>query len=155
MLAKSKEPMSPELIALVESYEYFPNKSGNLDAFALAAFNLGRRQAKRGTDDVAEGPESQREAGLRLDFRKDIPPDVVIAAIRIERSYLDRIWSGTARGREPELSEWIGLIDSYMQNIIPAGGQSKPLPDEFVLGTLRKVATLCIACLEVHGGPRP
>ena len=67
--------MSPELIALVESYEYFPNKSGNLDEFALAAFNLGRSWAMN-------------------DTVKATSLEAVIAAIRVERAYQDRIWGG-------------------------------------------------------------
>ena len=81
--------------------------------------------------------------------------EAVIAAIRVERAYQDRIWGGKEHDAQHPPQAWIALI---LEHGLAADRETHS-PDglPFFLKEVRQIAALCVACLEVHGltGPKP
>jgi hypothetical protein len=77
----------------------------------------------------------------------------VYRAIDSERAYQDRRWNHPDHGRH-SIGEWLVYIDSYLSE---AKQELTRQPDPFAsadaLETIRKIAGMCVACMEDHGAP--
>jgi hypothetical protein len=74
--------------------------------------------------------------------------DDVNAAINSERNYQVARWGESAHVRS--LDEWIMYIEDYAQE---ARHQTVRGNESAALDTVRKIATLCVNCMEQHGAP--
>ena len=86
----------------------------------------------------------------------------VYAAIDSERDYQDKRWGETLSGGRPPTAEQLAgfrTVDEYALYIV---GYAHKLLDNAAtfavtkdkLDIIRKVAGLCVACMEEHGAPK-
>lgn len=81
----------------------------------------------------------------------------VYAAIDTERTYQVQRWHppGESTGdAEHELDAWLLYILDYAQRAVREGSSQPNENPTSVLDVVRKVAGLCVACMEQHGAPR-
>lgn len=71
----------------------------------------------------------------------------VTSVISDERAYQDRTWDNTTTGR----ADWLIYLNVYYYDAMHLAGRGKA-DDEEVLHAIRKVAALCVACMETFGG---
>ena len=81
----------------------------------------------------------------------------VYAAIDSERDYQDGRWGASASSGNPgsgerTIDEFALYISAYSDDL--KGIASHALDPTDKLDSVRKVAGLCVACLEQHGAPR-
>jgi hypothetical protein len=74
--------------------------------------------------------------------------DEVYAAINTERNYQDGRWTDSP-DQGKGVSEWLIYIRSYYDDAVQCGTSGT---DEDILGMVRKLAGLCVACMEINGG---
>ena len=85
----------------------------------------------------------------------------VYKAIDSEREYQDKIWDGTASSKNPSIEkggldrtidEFALYIKGYSDDLVQIASHSDD-PNK-KLDVIRKVAGLCVACMEKHGAPK-
>lgn len=83
----------------------------------------------------------------------------VYEIIDSERDYQDEIWNGTASSRNPSfekgaldrtIDEFALYIKGYSDDLVRVASHSDNPFDK--LDVVRKIAGLCVACMEKHGG---
>lgn len=85
------------------------------------------------------------------------PRSEVYAAIDSERAYQDARWGTTESsgksgvGGARTLDEFVLYIDGYTRDLVQVA--SHELDPAAKLAFVRKVAGLCVACMEQHGAP--
>ena len=85
------------------------------------------------------------------------PRSDVYAAIDSERQYQDGMWnsSTTTSGGLHSLEEWVVYMQSYLNQAVEQLSRNpKQIGDPLALHTIRKIATMGVACMEQHGAPR-
>ena len=80
----------------------------------------------------------------------------VYAAIDSERDYQDKRWGATASSGNPgagerTIDEFALYISAYADDLKDIA--SHALDPDNKLAWVRKIAGLCVACLEQHGAP--
>ena len=80
--------------------------------------------------------------------------DDVYAAIDSERDYQDAQWGGTSEGGRPgngfrSVDAYAAYIQRYTNVLIEVVGTSDN--DMRKLDVIRKIAGLCVVCMEQHG----
>jgi hypothetical protein len=80
--------------------------------------------------------------------------DEVMLALRSERTYQCRRWGvrqadGSMKEAEHSVEEWLVYIQDYLTEAIHHASREPGV--EGAIETLRKVATMCVACFEQHG----
>lgn len=75
-----------------------------------------------------------------------------------ERDYQDKIWDGTASSKNPSfekgaldrtVDEFALYIKGYSDDLVQIASHSDDVDKK--LDVIRKVAGLCVACMEKHG----
>lgn len=82
----------------------------------------------------------------------------VYAAIDTERDYQDRLWPDPERPGSGEynpltIGEFILLAEEYLRKARDEWTREKK-PEVNALNAIRKVAGICVNCMEQHGAPR-
>jgi len=80
----------------------------------------------------------------------------VYQAIDSERAYQDTRWykDTTASGGTHTVTEWLVFVQDYLTEAVhQSSRQPEPKASEDVLHTLRKIAAMCVACMEQNGAP--
>ncbi len=73
-------------------------------------------------------------------------------AINSERDYQDSLWGeGERKAIDRSLDEFILYIQQYASE---AGYLTTHMFEDDALDHVRKVAALCVGCMEKHGAPR-
>lgn len=77
----------------------------------------------------------------------------VYKAIDTEREYQDLMWEDSAAGPRHSVGEDLFLIEQLMRQ---AGEcwQYEHRPETETLEYLRKIAGVCVRCMEAHGAPK-
>lgn len=81
----------------------------------------------------------------------------VYGVIDGERTYQDGKWNPntTESGGKHSPAEWLLYIDDYLREAkTQAARYADPQSREMVLGTIRKIAAMAVACMEQHGAPK-
>lgn len=114
-------------------------------ATPLGGFDL---VAGPGLEDFLSWEERQIKKGLKAMTRRQ-----VYALIDGERRYQDEVWGGLEHDRQHSLEEWIGFILERLARLGDLDGRLSSEDEDFRRVTLRKVAALAVAAMEVHGAP--
>lgn len=96
--------------------------------------------------------DTEEEARSPYKFRRD----VVYKAIDGERDYQDKKWGNTLSGGRPgngerTVDEFVTYIVGYANDLLVNASHFAKTEDK--LHIVRKVAGLCVACMEQHGAP--
>lgn len=80
----------------------------------------------------------------------------VYAAIDGEREYQDRVWGQSSEGGRPgngfrTVDAYAAYLQRYQNVLIEVVGTSDD--DNKKLDIIRKIAGLCVVCMEQHGAP--
>ncbi len=80
----------------------------------------------------------------------------VYQAINSERDYQDRKWGNTLSGGRPgngdrSVDEFALYVAGYTNDLVEAASHSGNQLAK--LDIIRKIAGLCVACMEQHGAP--
>jgi len=76
----------------------------------------------------------------------------VLDAIKGEREYQDKLWGDAMSGGRHEVPGWILYIEDYLHEARSAVSRyASPECDEKALHTMRKIAAMCVACMEQNG----
>jgi hypothetical protein len=86
---------------------------------------------------------------------RDKSRELVYLAIDSERDYQEALWEKAASGGKHSEGEFLLYIEEYVQRARWVCTQ-KADPEGRVeaLKEIRKVAALCVACMEKHGAPQ-
>ena len=77
---------------------------------------------------------------------------VVFRVIDQERDYQEKLWGNTPSKGKHEIGAFILFIEQYVDKAKDAITQfADPTGSDQALHQLRKVAALCVACMEQHG----
>lgn len=81
---------------------------------------------------------------------------MVFNAINSERDYQDKKWGNTFSGGRPgdgwrSVDEYVTYIAGYASELLQVASHSSD--QQAKLNLVRKVAGLCVACMEQHGAP--
>lgn len=87
----------------------------------------------------------------------NIPRSEVYAAIDSERDYQQTKWGSTLSGGRPgagerSVDEFVTYIVGYSNDLLQNASHFANTEDK--LNIIRKVAGLCVACMEQHGAPK-
>lgn len=85
-----------------------------------------------------------------------ITRDAVYAALDGEREYQNRKWKEdtTLSGGKHTPAEWLVYLQDYLTEAFhQASRYSDPGSRVMVLGTIRKIAAMGVACMEQNGAP--
>lgn len=76
----------------------------------------------------------------------------VYAAVDSEREYQNRLWPGQyGESKKHELDAFVLYIAGYTNRLIDKASSTDDVTER--LNFVRKVAGLCVACMEQHGAP--
>ncbi len=79
----------------------------------------------------------------------------VYDAIESERAYQDAKWGGQVNDRTHSPTEWLVFIEDYVSEAKHLLSRNK---DEIVrpqvMDIMRKITSMGVACMEVHGAPK-
>jgi len=79
----------------------------------------------------------------------------VLNAIREERDYRDKLWGNTQKRGEHSIGEFLLYIDDYLQEAKHiVSRKAAPGCNKEALHIVRKLATLCVSCMELNGVER-
>jgi hypothetical protein len=83
--------------------------------------------------------------------------EAAYAAIDSERDYQDQKWGDSASSGNPgagerSIDEFILYISGYSDQLVQVGSTTQDARNK--LDLVRKVAALCVACMEQHGTPK-
>jgi len=70
--------------------------------------------------------------------------------INTERQYQDELGSGRTDGRSHNISGFMVMLTYYVERAFKQWVTSPG--DEYALNEIRKIAAICVLCLELHGG---
>jgi hypothetical protein len=76
----------------------------------------------------------------------------VYDAIDSERIYQDLLPPARTDGRKHTVGDYIVMLQNYQAEAVAAW--TKNASDEQALHTIRKIAGICVRCMEEHGAPR-
>jgi hypothetical protein len=96
------------------------------------------------------------EAGELSELARSTTRVAVYHAIDSEREYQDRLWGGTLEGGRPgngfrTVDAYAAYLQRYQNVLIECVGTSDD--DSKKLEIIRKIAGLCVVCMEQHGAP--
>lgn len=83
----------------------------------------------------------------RRDYKKRSPREAAYHAIDGERDYQDKKWGDVPH----ETAAFVAYIQEYTNQLVKASATIAGA--EATLHAMRKVAALCVACMEQHGAP--
>ena len=93
-----------------------------------------------------------------MEINKTMERKEIYEVIDGERDYQDKIWDGTASSKNPScekgaldrtIDEFALYIKGYSNDLVQIASHSDD-PNK-KLDVIRKVAGLCVACMEKHG----
>ncbi len=81
----------------------------------------------------------------------------VYEAIDSERDYQERRWTPetTTSGGQHSIEAWVVYLQDYLTECIhQLSRNGRPMANDLALDTIRKLAAMCVACMEQHGAPK-
>jgi len=81
-----------------------------------------------------------------------IKMEEVFEAIKEEREYQDKLWGQAMSKGRHDIPSWILYMEDYLQEAREVVSRyATPECDEDALHAIRKIAAMCVACMEQNG----